>query len=306
MASTQRFARVSQSASLAPAYAGVVLAVTLWGVSFVATKVALQFVPPLIIVAIRFGLGTAVLALVAGLRRQLTLLPARDIGRLALLGAFGITFHMWLQTTGLVSAQATTTAWIVTTTPVFIAVLGALVLRERFGLPQAAGLLLAALGTLIVVSDGDWQALAAGRIGTVGDWLVLLGAGVWAVFSVVSRPVLRRRPAGLAMLYVMGFGWLFALALALTQNPPAVLLQVPPNGWLALAFLGVFCSGFGYVLWYGGLERIPAWRVGALLYLEPIVTAGFAASLLGETLTSWTWLGGAAIVGGVWMVTRPG
>jgi drug/metabolite transporter (DMT)-like permease len=287
-----------------PAYGGLLLAVCFWGASFIATKVALRSLSPLAVVAVRFTLGTAVLATAAGVRRQLVLLPPRELGIFALLGAFGITFHQWLQSTALLTARATTSAWIVATTPVFIAVLGATVLRERFGPRQATGLLLAGAGALAVVTDGDWAAVGAGRIGGTGDWLVLASAGVWAVFSVISKPVLKRRPAGLAMLYVMGFGWLFALIVAGATHASGDLLRLPPEAWLALGFLGVFCSGISYVLWYGGLERIQASRVGTFLYLEPVVTAVVAASILGEQTTLYTWLGGAAIVAGVWLVNR--
>jgi drug/metabolite transporter (DMT)-like permease len=106
------------------------------------------------------------------------------------------------------------------------------------------------------------------------------------------------------MLYVMGFGWLFALILSYDAQAWGALLGLNLEGWLALAFLGVFCSGLGYVFWYGGLERIPASRVGAFLYLEPIVTAIAASGMLGEVVTPYTWLGGAAIVIGVWLVNR--
>jgi drug/metabolite transporter (DMT)-like permease len=124
------------------------------------------------------------------------------------------------------------------------------------------------------------------------------------VFSVVSKPALQLQPAGLAMLYVMGFGWLFATVLSFGGRNWAVLPGLTAEAWLALAFLGIFCSGLAYVFWYGGLERIPASRVGVFLYLEPIVTAVVAAALLGEAATFYTWLGGAAIVAGVWLVNR--
>jgi drug/metabolite transporter (DMT)-like permease len=273
-------------------------------VSFIATKVALRYMTPLTVVTVRFGFGTAVLYAAAVARREWVRLPARELGVFALLGAFGITLHQLLQTTGLVTAQASTSSWIIATVPVFIALLGAIFLRERFGPRRVAGLLLAALGALTVVSRGDWQAVTAGRIGTVGDYLVLGSALVWAVFSVVSKPVLRRRPAGLAMLHVMGFGWLFALLLSFTAPGWGALPRVPLEGWLALVFLGVFCSGLAYVFWYGGLEHVPASRVGSFLYLEPVVTAVAAAGVLGEAVTPYTWLGGAAIVAGVWLVNR--
>ncbi|MBI3361571.1 MAG: DMT family transporter [Chloroflexi bacterium] len=286
------------------AYTGILLAVAFWGGSFIATKIALRSVSPLTVVAIRFGIGTLTLGTAALVRRQFVIPPRRDLVTFALLGAFGVTLHQGLQSTGLLTAQATTSAWIITTVPVFIAALGAIFLRESFGPAQIGGLLIAAVGAMTVVSRGDWSAVAVGRIGTTGDWLVLGSAVVWAVFSVLSKPTLKHHPALLAMLYVMGFGWLFALILFVGDRGWIELPRLNAPGWLGLTFLGVCCSGLAYVFWYGGLEKIPASRVGAFLYLEPIVTAVVAASLLREVVTTFTWIGGGMIVAGVWLVNQ--
>src|SRR5215216_1335578 len=106
-------------------------AVTVWGASFVATKIALQYAAANTIVWILFAMGVLILGLAAWLSGKFSLPQGRDWGYFALLGFLGITFHQWLQSTGLLTAQATTTAWIVATIPVFMAILGLLFLKER-------------------------------------------------------------------------------------------------------------------------------------------------------------------------------
>ncbi len=73
----------------------------------------------------------------------------------ALLGFLGITFHQWMQSTALQTSRASTTAWLVATTPVFMALLGWLALKEKLSWLQTGGIMLATLGVLLVVSDGD-------------------------------------------------------------------------------------------------------------------------------------------------------
>ena len=75
----------------------------------------------------------------SGLRRQFSLPRPKDWPYFALLGFLGITFHQWLQSTGLVTSQATTTGWIVASMPIFIAILGWLVLKEKLNWLQALG-----------------------------------------------------------------------------------------------------------------------------------------------------------------------
>src|SRR5262245_6205119 len=80
--------------------------------------------------------------------------------------------------------------------------------------------------------------------------------------------------------------------------------RLSPSGWLAVLFLGLLCSGAGYLFWYGALARVDASRVAAFLYLEPLVTLGAAALLLGETIGVATLAGGALLVAGVVLVQR--
>jgi drug/metabolite transporter (DMT)-like permease len=77
------------------------------------------------------------------------------------------------------------------------------------------------------------------------------------------------------------------------------------NAWLAVAFLGVVCSGFAYIFYYDALQVIPASQAGVFLYLEPLVTLVVAAIILGEPLLLVSLLAGAVILLGVWMVNRP-
>ena len=81
-------------------------AVIVWGASFVATKIALQYAAPTTIVWLRFTMGVGVLGLAVALKKQFSLPGGKDWGYFALLGFLGITFHQWLQSTGLLTAQA--------------------------------------------------------------------------------------------------------------------------------------------------------------------------------------------------------
>ena len=278
--------------------------VTVWGASFVATKIALQYATPITVVWVRFAMGVVILGLAVKLRGQFALPQGKDWGYFALLGFLGITFHQWLQSTGLVTAQATTTGWIIASTPIFMALLGVFVLKENLNWGQAAGIGLATIGVLLVITKGDLSALANGKFGTKGDLLVLLSAPNWAVFSALSRSGLRRHHATHMMFYIMTFGWLFSSFLYFATPSVKPLLEIPVNGWIALTFLGIFCSGFAYIFWYDALQALPVAQTGAFLYIEPIITVIVAAIVLHERLLLATIIGGITILIGVWMVNR--
>lgn len=282
-----------------------IFAVVVWGASFVATKVALRDVSPVTVVWLRFAIGVLILGLAVVARGQFALPHRRDLAYFSLLGALGITFHQWLQSTGLVTAQAITTAWIVATTPIFMAILGWLILRERLVGMQVLGILLAAAGVLLVVIKGDFSMLVTGKFVTIGDFLIMLSAPNWAVFSILSRRSLQSHPATRMMFYVMGFGWLFTSLFFFTEGGASEIRALTWRGWSGVLFLGIFCSGLAYIFWYEALKALPASQTGSFLYIEPFVTVIIANLVLSEPFVLTAFIGGLIILLGVWFVNRP-
>ncbi len=280
------------------------IAVVVWGASFVAVKIALRDVSPLTVIWVRFAIGLLMVGGLMSMRRERVTVPGPALARFALLGFLGIAFHQWLQVTGLETAQASTSAWIVTTTPVFIAMLGRMVLRERLGLRRSLGIAVAILGVIVVVAKGDWHAFVHGQTFLWGDFLILVSAPNWAVFTILSRRVLQKHSAVVTMFYAMLSGWLIVTVGFISGGGIAELGRLSLAGTGAIVFLGVFCTGLAYIFWYDALKVMPAARLGSLLYVEPLVTVFVAALLLGEGILISLILGGLLILTGVWIVNR--
>ncbi len=279
--------------------------VIIWGGTFVATKIALTEVSPATIVWIRFGIGVLILGATVLARRQFAFPSANDLWMLALLGFIGVTFHQWLQATGLQTARASDTAWIVATIPVFTALFGWIFLKEKMGWLRVGGIVIAALGVLLIVSDGEIAGLFAGWEHARGELLILLSAPNWAIYTILSRRELPRHPAARMMFYVMLFGWLFTCVWIFSIGPG--LTEIPAltlKGWMAILALGVFGSGFAYIAWYDALREIPASQLGVFINIEPLVTTVLAATMINEPITPVTLIGGAIIILGVWLVNR--
>jgi drug/metabolite transporter (DMT)-like permease len=285
-------------------YLKALAAALIWGTSFVASKIVLKEAQPLTLTWIRFGIGVAIIGASVGLRRQFAVPQKKEWLFFLGFGFLGITFHQWLQATGMVTSAASTTSWIVATTPVFFALLAWPVLRERIGWSAAIGILLAAGGVLVVVSKGQLQTLSLKGFGAPGDFLILLSSINWAVFSIFSRRGLKDHPAARMIFWLMLCGWLFTGILFLAGPGPADLGSLTPKGWMAAVYLGIFCSGVAYILWYDALEALSATGAGVFLYLEPLATLIAAYFLLGEDITWASIAGGAAILVGVYLVNR--
>lgn len=279
--------------------------VVIWGATFVATKIALQEVSPATVVWLRFGMGLVVLGLAAGHRREFSLPSRGDWKVLAFLGLIGVAFHQWLQANGLQTAQATTTAWIVATTPIFIVLLGWLVLRERPSAAQFAGIGVAALGVVLVVSKGNPATLFFGHAAGIGDLLILISALNWAIYTVLSRRALAKTEPARMIFYVILAGWVFVTIWIMGFGPGiSEIAGLTARGWGAIAGLGTLGSGLAYIMYYDALRVLPASQLGVFLNIEPLVTMLLAAPLLGEPITAIVLLGGGLILVGIYLVNR--
>lgn len=287
-----------------PPRLGALLAVIFWGVSFVATKAVVARISPTALIFARAALGSALLGLPLLLRRR-DWPPPRDAWpALALMGFVGVAFHQLLQAYALRLTSAVSTGWLISLTPIWSAVLAALHLRERFPPVKLAGLALGLAGAVLVVTRGQVGAEVLALPGTRGDLLVLASTVNWAVYTVIGHPVLRRLGALRATAGAMLAG-LAVLAVPFTwERAWSEYGRLDVVGWAAVLFLGLACSGLGYLFWYGALEKVEASRVAALLYLEPLVTLLAAVLLLGESVSLTTVVGGGLLLAGVALVQR--
>ncbi len=285
-------------------YLEATFAAVVWGASFIATKVALDDVSPITIVWLRFGMGLLVLGAAVALRKEFSLPKKNEWAYFALLGFLGITFHQWLQSNGLQTSEAGTTAWIVATSPVFMAILGWLILKEGLSLIKIFGIALAFFGVLLVVSDGNLASISIGKFGAPGDMLILVSAINWAVVSVLSRRGLKTTSASLFVFYMMLFGWLFASVPFVGNGLYTEVHALTFNGWLGVAFLGIFCSGLAYIAWYDALQALTTASAGVFLYIEPLIAMVVALFILNEAITLASLVGGGVILFGVWLVNK--
>ena len=287
-------------------YLEALFAVIVWGTSFIATKIAVGEISPIAVVWVRFAMGIPILMITVIARKQFALPKGREWLYFTLLGFLGITFHQWLQSNGLKTAQATTTSWIVSTSPAFIAILGWMVLKEKLNLLQSSGIVLAMAGVLAVVSKGDLANLSAGNFGTTGDFLILISSVNWAVFSILSRRGLRDHPSTFLTFWSMTIGWLITSAAFFYGRHYLDIAQLDLRGWVAMIFLGIFTTGFAYIAWFDALSQLTAAQTGAFLFVEPLTSMVVASVILHEKITPISILGGAVILAGIWLVNRKG
>lgn len=276
-------------------------AVAVWGFSFIATKYVLGEIKPLVIILLRQLLGISLLTFIAIKTKKSFAINLRDHGWIFLLSIIA-SFHLWIQVTGLQYTTASNTGWIIGLAPVFMALLGFLFFKEKIGSTQISGIVIAFFGLLLLVGKGNFSSIDI--ISNKGDFLILASSFTWAVYSLVGKKITLSYSPMMTILFLFVMMSIFVAPFTINQKNIDAVIHLSLVSWIAILFLGIFCSGIAYVLWAQALNEMSSSKVGAFLYLEPFVTFFSAWLLLNEHITMLTLLSGLIIVGGVVLVNR--
>lgn len=288
--------------------AGVVwslLSAILWSTTFVAGRYLLANgqVDPITLSAIRFVVGGLLLVLVAVLRYRAAFFAVSlpQLGRLALLGLFGIVGMSVLLFYGQQSTTATNSAIIMQLNPFMICLLG-LFIGERLTARGVTGMAIALAGSLLVVGVLTAQGVRFDARHLAGDLSVLLAALCWAVYSVLGKRTVEELGGFRATAWVMAFGAVELLLLRVCLPVTRIWPQGSGN-WLVILYLAIFPTAVAFVAWYEAMRRIPLALLNVMQYLTPPGALLLAWWLLDERIAMASWFGMALIMAGVMLVS---
>jgi drug/metabolite transporter (DMT)-like permease len=276
------------------AQAAVVAATLLWSVVPLLTKVALvAFSAPFI--------GMARLLQAAAMAAVVWPSSWRRAPRAAWLAGLGLGGNYLFYALGLRHTSASATNLIVQIEVVGLLVLARFFLKERLGRRTGLGAALALAGIALVGWGGvSVRALVASEsfLGTV---LVAVAGLCWSAYAVLHKVALGRVTPNESLLPVFAAAAASCLPFALAGAP--LIARPHAAHWLALAALGVPCTGLSYLLLAWGMQRVSASTMGLMTSLLPVFTIIEAHWTLGEPITPYVAAGAAAVVSGVILVS---
>jgi drug/metabolite transporter (DMT)-like permease len=271
------------------------IAVTMWGLSPVATRALVQQLAPLPLLVLRIGIaGIILVPLSIPLLRKL---DRSHLPRLAAAGLLGMVGYNLPVTVGLQWLPASTAALILATEPIWILVLSRLFLAERVPRWSWGGAAIAGAGVAVLAGPGAVAGGGGGRA-LAGAGLVIAGTILFGAYTIVLRPLSATYgpvPAAAASTLAGAVPYLL-LAGTLV---PGQIARLPATAWGELAFLTLGSTVAGMLLWSLAVVRAGPARAGLLLYLEPIVGVAGAALFLGERLSAGMAAGGVLVMLGV-------
>jgi drug/metabolite transporter (DMT)-like permease len=286
---------VSDSHGTARVWAALAVVYVVWGSTYLAIDLAVETMPSLLMLAVRFFAAGAVLyALSSRGAERPRLVHWRSAlaigGALLLLGNGGVAYAVQHADTGVV-------ALIVGSVPLWMALLDRLVYGQRLAPAAIAGL---------VIGFGGIAFLArpSGEGSVVGLIVVLLGSLAWAAGSLYARkaPLPARPLQGASMEMLAGAALLAIVGAASGELGQLDAGAVSTESLVALVYLIVVGSLVGFSAYIWLLKAAPTHLVGTYAYVNPVVAVLLGALWLGEPITLPTVVGGAAIVAAVALI----
>jgi drug/metabolite transporter (DMT)-like permease len=274
--------------------------VTIWGVTFVSTKVLLQHgLGPIDIMFYRFVL--AYFCILAISHKRLWADNWKDEGMLILAGLTGGTLYFIAENTALGISQASNVALLVCTTPIFTALLAHWIFRDPLRKNMMIGSVIALIGVGLVVFSGS----VILKINPLGDFLSIMAALMWAVYCLILKPLGNRYPTAFITRKVFLYS-ILSLLLYFLFKPLHVQMDIllQPVVMFNLLFLGIVASMLCFIAWNAAVKVLGPSRTANYIYVQPMSTLVLSSIILSEVITLTSLIGAACIIGGVYLAEK--
>lgn len=280
---------------------GVLLTIVagiLWGTSFPAIKIGLQYMDMYTFAFLRFLVALLAMFFVYVFAKNFSF--HFDKKRLILfLGLINGVSYL-LQYIGMGVTTAAKASLFVNLSVVWVALLSPVLIKERLGGKKILGLTASLLGVVLMTTNLDFSSLSQGAV--IGDLLVISAGIGWAFFIVYNKPLVTDSKN---MMQSMTWILVFTLIPLIPTASFSVgnFASLPLAAWLAILYTAIFCWVIPYYLWCKGLKHISAVSSSVLLLTEVIVAVAISTLILGEVLTVVSGVGALLIVLAILLVS---
>jgi drug/metabolite transporter (DMT)-like permease len=184
-------------------------------------------------------------------------------------------------------------------TPIFTALLSAVLGQERVGPRAWIGALATVAGIAIVVST------TVGEGGSMSGNLLMVGASAaWAIYTVGGRPLVEKYGPIRLTAWTLGIGTVGVVLAGVPDLVGLDLRSIPAGAWGAVVYAGALSVGVAYLMWNYGVRHIGNTRTAVYSNLVPVMALVVAWVWLKETPSPAQVIGAVIIIAGVSVVQR--
>ena len=286
------------------AYVAFAIVCVVWGTTYLAIRVALDTIPPLLLTGLRFTAAGLIMVLVAKLRGEQLPRDRRSLLNLALVGflmvGVGNLAVVWAEQW----VPSGLAALLVATAPFWMAIIEMFRKQgERLDLRGGVGMAIGFIGVALLVSPGGSGAWSIGFV--LGALAIQLGGMCWQLGSAHGKYNLKHVPLMASAALQMLFGGLIVTVAGLAAGE-APRFAVTPRSLAALAYLTIFGSVIAYSAYVFALAHLSTTKTALYAYVNPIVAVFLGWLILREPLTPLSIVAMVIILAGVALVQSAG
>ena len=285
----------------------MILTALVWAGLFPTGKVALRSIPPFPFAAIRLTIGAALLFLYLHRKNDAQEMPVnwtpRLVGSFLFLGFTGYLLSVGGSYQGLRLTTATNAALLNAASPIAIALLAAIFLREKMSAKMLLGIIISIVGVGVIVARGSWQVITASAYNP-GDLIIVATLFAWGIYTTYGRHLMQvvSPLAATTYAYIAGATYLL-IACWLTEWEGWQVAETRWDSWLAVAYQSTLGT-FAHFWYYQAVEILGPSRAGVFINLVPVMAIGIAYVFLDEALTLPHLVGGLIVLVGVGVAAR--
>lgn len=290
-----------KSKSLLYAHLALIGVAFLYGANYTIAKIVLNdnHIPPLGFIVIRVAFGALLFSLFHALFVK-EKVQKEDWGRLFLCACFGVAINMMFFFKGLQLTGAINSSLIMTTTPILVLIVSAILIKEQITTRKIVGILLGCIGAILLIMHGRQFA----QNNPIGDLMILVNALSFGVYLVLVKSLMAKYNPFTVVKWVFLIGFCLVLPFGWQDLQGVAWSSFTIDIWLAVAYV-ILGATFGtYLLNTFALKTVNPSTVSIYIYLQPLVASMIALAVGGDSLTSTKVLAALLIFIGVFLVSK--
>ena len=193
----------------------------------------------------------------------------KDLLLLAFCGLFGISINMLFFFHGLSLTSPIDASIIMTTTPVIVLILSALILKERITVNKYLGIIIGGIGAVMLILYGK---TAEGTSSFLGNLFVFFNACSYGLYLVLVKPLMKKYNPITVISWVFLFGLIFIIPFGVKDLFTTDFSIFTTNTYLALAFVIIATTFLTYLFNIYALSHVPPSVNGSYIYLQPVLS----------------------------------
>lgn len=269
----------------------VLFPVIFWGMSFVSTEYLLQTMGPMMIVGIRFLIGTSLLYAILKIRGGITRPKKEHIPLFLLAGGIGIVAYFYFENVGILHIGANASVMMIGTLPVITMVFDSLLSKERFSFLHFCVVGLSSIGVALIVLSSLNGAESKGSL--LGYVYMAISILTWVVYSLATKKLNQNYTHAEVTFYQFLFSLPFFVVFIPFETTNWSLIGM--SQILHIIFLSVLSSVMGFYLYNKAIDYIGVTEASIFLNFMPIVTMIYSFFYLGSAIT-WLQLLGCGLI----------